>query len=441
MRAETGVEKEGAREMRLLRTILVMLVSIGVIFSSVHGTYADQTSDLILKLLVKKGIVTQKEVDELKAEVAKAKIGAPEVGEPAERAGKPEWTERIKLKGDIRLRNEYQRPGSGTYVNRQRIRARVGLEAGITDTVTGAVALATGGVGNARSTNQTLTDAFGTKAFDLDKAYIDWKPYKFIHFTGGKYANPLYHPSNLLWDGDLRFEGASTNVKYPLRDGFGIPLDVMANAGIFVLDDLAIDKKNPFLYAVQGGLGSSVGDILEWKGYIGYLDFAKIKGTTSNDLVPTTGRADPAGYYYYDYNILELSGETTFHFLEQNLPAPWDKPLTLFGDYAQNLSAGDKRHAWELGLKFGEKPRSAGAWRALYNFRWFERDAFPDEFPDADFFRGRTDGYGHKFGFSYGLWKNIRLDFAYFLFRDKTQGADPNDKWGQVLQADLNIIF
>jgi len=39
-------------------------------------SYADDTSEVILKLLVKKGIVTQQEVDEMKVEVAKASIKA-----------------------------------------------------------------------------------------------------------------------------------------------------------------------------------------------------------------------------------------------------------------------------------------------------------------------------------------------------------------------------
>lgn len=404
------------------------------------NSYADQTSELILKLLIKKGIITQKEVDELKAEIEKERVKEPELADIQRHVKKTEWLERIKLKGDIRLRNEYQRPGSGAYVNRHRIRVRVGLEAKVTDSIKAGVGLATGGTGNPRSTNQSLGDIFGTKAFDLDYAYVEWKPYRFIKLTGGKYKIPLYHPGDLLWDSDIRFEGASLNLKYPL-DEFGIPLKFMANAGIFILDDLSDDKKNPYLYAVQGGLGSSVGEFLDWKAFFGYLDFVHIKGTTSDDLVPTTGRATPAGLYYYDYNIAELSGELTFHFLEQNLPKPFNVPFTIFGDYVQNMADGPKRHAWELGAKLGKKVKKFGDWRFIYNFRWLERNSFPDEFPDADAFRGRTDGYGHEVIFSLGLAKNTWLEIDYYIFRDKTRGIDPNDKWGQILQTDLNFKF
>ncbi|MFC1590715.1 putative porin [Candidatus Omnitrophota bacterium] len=427
--------------MDMIKAIAVSALCVGIIFSSTPGAFADETSELILKLLIKKGLVTQKDVDELKAEVSEIKkeeaLEADKVGKDVKKAS---WTEKIKLKGDIRLRNDYQRPGSGTFINRQRIRARAGIEAEIIDTVKGGIALATGGAGNARSTNQTLGAAFGTKAIDLDKAYIEWTPNDKMNFTGGKYANPLYRPGDLLWDSDLTFEGASTNMKYTLKD-LGIPADLMVNGGIFLLDDLANDIKNPFLYTGQVGLGSSIGDIADWKGYLGYLDFAHLRGTASGNLAPAAGRADPAGYYYYDYNIMEASGDVTLHFMEKTFSKPFNKPLKIFGDYAINTADGHKRNAWQLGAALGGKPKKFGDWRAVYNFRRFERNAFPDQFPDADSFRGRADGFGHETIFSYGLAKNIWLEFDFYGFRDKTRGVDPNEKWGYIFQSDLNIKF
>lgn len=63
--------------MRLLKTCLVLFLSIGIVLVSVPSLYADETSEAILKLLIKKGIVTQGEVDELKAEVRKVKPEVP----------------------------------------------------------------------------------------------------------------------------------------------------------------------------------------------------------------------------------------------------------------------------------------------------------------------------------------------------------------------------
>ncbi|MFQ5951779.1 MAG: putative porin, partial [Candidatus Omnitrophota bacterium] len=234
------------------------------------------------------------------------------------------------------------------------------------------------------------------------------------------------------------------NVKYNLEKdlNLNIPVDVMTNAGIFVLDDLGIDKKNPFLYVIQGGAGSSFNDFLEWKAFIGYLDFAHIADTMSMSLVPTSASMNMNGNYRHDYDVLEVSGEVTSHFLEQQDLGTFSKPLTFFVDYVNNLAISDKDNGWEIGAKLGKKKfKKFGDWRAVYNFRRLERDSFPDDFPDADAFRGRTDGFGHEAIFSYGLAKNIWLEFDYYVFRDKTRGMDPNDKWGQIIQLDLNTKF
>lgn len=64
--------------MRIAKMCLIVMVSVGIIFTFIPNLYADEASELILKLLIKKGIVTQEEVDELKAEIAKEKPKVPE---------------------------------------------------------------------------------------------------------------------------------------------------------------------------------------------------------------------------------------------------------------------------------------------------------------------------------------------------------------------------
>lgn len=55
--------------MKLLKLSLTLILCVGIVFISIPNVHADETSELLLKLLVKKGIVTQKEADELRAEV------------------------------------------------------------------------------------------------------------------------------------------------------------------------------------------------------------------------------------------------------------------------------------------------------------------------------------------------------------------------------------
>ena len=46
--------------MQFLRICFVLMLSAGIIFTSIPNLYADETSEIILRLLVKKGIITRK---------------------------------------------------------------------------------------------------------------------------------------------------------------------------------------------------------------------------------------------------------------------------------------------------------------------------------------------------------------------------------------------
>ena len=62
--------------MKRVSLLFVLCAVMLFIVTPLTVSYADDTSEVILKLLVKKGIVTQEEVDEIKGEVAKASIKA-----------------------------------------------------------------------------------------------------------------------------------------------------------------------------------------------------------------------------------------------------------------------------------------------------------------------------------------------------------------------------
>lgn len=433
--------------MKIVKLFLTILACIFLMSSLAGKGFADPGSAVILELLVKKGIITIGELNELQDEIAVAEMHAPSSAPDARKyVEKSTWADKIQLKGDVRLRNEYQRPGSGPWRSRWRIRTRIGLEAQITDSVKAGIGLASGpnGPGSGRATNQTLTNAFSTKAFNLDKAYIEWTPHDLLKLTGGKYKNPLYHPGDLLWDSDLRFEGLSVNMDYSLKENLNIPADALFNAGIFPLAEFANGNKDVWLFVVQGGLSGSIGDDIDWKAMVGYMDFHNIENTLDPALIPTTGSMNPNGRYSNEYDVIELSGEITTHYFEKNFEGIFAKPLTLFVDYANNLAVSNSmNNAFQVGLKYGDKPKKFGDWRVIYNFRTLQRDSFPDDFPDSDFARGLTDAYGHEAGFSVGLSKDMWFEFDYYLFRDKSlvMGANKNNTWGQTVQADLNVKF
>ena len=60
-----------------LKSYFLFSLCLMVSFSFLPRVHADNTSDVILRLLIKKGIISEKEVDEIKAEVARTQTKAP----------------------------------------------------------------------------------------------------------------------------------------------------------------------------------------------------------------------------------------------------------------------------------------------------------------------------------------------------------------------------
>ena len=68
--------------------------------------------------------------------------------------------------------------------------------------------LASGG-DDPRSTNQTFTDSFSHKGIRIDLAFAEYRPAPWLALIGGKFKNPLWIPSDWLWDSDIRPEGGA----------------------------------------------------------------------------------------------------------------------------------------------------------------------------------------------------------------------------------------
>src|SRR5688500_1010285 len=94
-----------------------------------------------------------------------------------------DWAGKVSMKGDLRYRYEYigdeALNSSGVQSTadryRDRIRARVSVEAKATDNLLVGIGFATTEGGDPRSSNQSRDGVFARRAIDLDLAYFDWK--------------------------------------------------------------------------------------------------------------------------------------------------------------------------------------------------------------------------------------------------------------------------
>lgn len=255
--------------------------------------------------------------DELKQEVlAQAKAeGWASQGEAA-----PEWTRRITLSGDIRVRSQsdfYARDNSDLIfdffrinrrgpidvinspvlfflnsredrLNQLRLRARLGITAAITDRVEAGIQLATGDDNAPISTNVNLGGGLAKRDFWLQNAYFSVAPTPETKLLLGRFNNP-FRSSDLLFDEDLAFDGIAGTVNAGKLIGGGV--DVILRGGAFPLDfgnpDFPvtfIDKREfpqAYLFSGQFEVAGNVTRDIRLGAAAAYHSFANIQGELS----------------------------------------------------------------------------------------------------------------------------------------------------------------
>ncbi|WP_066266570.1 putative porin [Hydrogenophaga palleronii] len=236
----------------------------------------------------------------------------------------PEWTQRIRFEGDVRVRNESRlfsagnsnevvdyaaiNKGSGYDVNlnttaglppllntRQdrkllwRARARIGLAAEISDNTHAGVRLATGGDDSPVSTTQTLGGGLGKKSLWLDQAWLSHKPMEGLTLTGGRFGNPFVS-SDTLFSSDLNFDGVA--VQYQKALASNKDLEIFGTVGVIPLEyssdnfpQYSQDKatsQNKWLFGVQAGANWKLDSTNRLRGALAYYDFRNVTGKVSS---------------------------------------------------------------------------------------------------------------------------------------------------------------
>ena len=339
--------------------------------------------------------------------------------------------EDARFKGDLRLRYQYDyksTPASSTQRHRGRGRLRFGFETDLRGNVTIGVRLATGQTDN-RSTNQTFGDFFVTKDLRLDMAYAAWNAGGGVSFHFGKYRNALVISDDLIWDGDINFEGASVLWEGPPVRG----LAGLANAGFLLLKEEKSSSRDQYVFYIQPGVSFVYHDDLTGKLGLAYYGFENVKGSVPDGDLSSGSNTLADGRLEYDYDTLNPTVVLAYTVDSGDGP---DYTVIILGDYVYNFDSRDA--GFLAGAKFGHaKVKERASWIAYYNYRNLERDAFLDVFPDSDFYGGATGVRGHEFVFQFAVAENIILGLDYYR-AEKTEGDEnPLD----VFQLDCVFKF
>jgi hypothetical protein len=405
---------------------IIMVVGMAMMATQ---TFAGEI-DILVQKLVEKNVLTPLEaqiiLDETKAEVAKQNA-------QGKNKSLPKWIQTTKLKGDFRLRYQYERKESDIEGReRGRIRYRLGIISNPLPKIEVGAGLASGG-SDARSTNQTFDDVFSTSDIRLDYAYAQYQVNNDLTVIGGKFKRKAYlwAPSDLLWDGDINPEGGSLHYSKMLTN----ETDLFVNTGVWYLDHKdQVDATDPFMSYVQSGL-KYVDEKVDAKLAGVFYNFNGIKGTTQYE---SSNTGNGSGEYKYDYDSGAVSVEVGVRNLFGGLPYMIDDRIALFADYVYNPDPDDENVGWLVGMKLGHKKvKKPKTWQAKYMYASLGKDAWFEALPDSDRYGGDTNVKSHEVSFNYALMKNLTVGIDYY-YSDILEGTKDAE---QVVQADLKVKF
>ena len=147
-----------------------------------------------------------------------------------------------------------------------------------------------------------------------------------------------------------------------------------------------------------------------------------------------------AGNWLYDHDALSIEAELGYTKLSDFIPfvAVYGQYVNSDADDSQDRDGFDDNEGWLAGLKFGHKSvKKFGQWQANYNYRRLERDAWPDFFPDSDFYNGDTNAKGNEFEFKFGVHKYVTLGLDYYYSEPIRLPVGATDLDQNLIQIDL----
>jgi len=396
-------------------------VGAGLLATSMLAPMAKgQSSEALMDALVRKGILTEQEAEDIKADVSK------------ENKQYNKWSFNkdgleYKLYGDVRgryemFRTENDAPGVGE-PNKSRDRFRYRLRLGLTATfnenfeagfrLTSSEAQGTFG-GDPISGNSTFQDNASKKFVYLDTAYGKWTALTnqvgtrgyFLSGTIGKMDNPFVF-SDMVFDGDYTPEGLALQGGYIFNDMHALKM----NAGLFVLDEIgqgALASDDPMMWGFQARWdGNWVTDPAKFPkvastvgvGWLGISETDSLGNGTvpnvqaGNTRFGTNAAAGPiavpgsthavVGNLANDFAPFVVDAAVTVT-LEKFPMYPGNFPIRLGGEYMHNPRADDNETGWWGGVFLG-KTGKRGTWELSYRYKKLEADAWYEEFVDSDF--------------------------------------------------------
>lgn len=450
----------------------------------------------------------------------------------------PEWAQRIKFYGDIRARYEGDHfpPGSVGYLenfnaintgspfdtndntnayfpptynttqdrNRFRFRARLGADIDLSEGFSAGLRIATGDSSSPVSTNQTFGGNggnFSKYALWLDRAFVKYQPVQDFIGSIGRFDNPFWSPTDLVWYKDLGFDGFAIQAKQEVAEGFtpffvggAFPVfNTDLNAGlntVTIAGPTKVPSRDKWLFGAQAGFGARLDSETNLTLAFAYYDFTNVKGRLSSECLVITASdicdtdllrpsfaqkgntymalrnltfvsSNTAQFQYYglasDFRPVVASAQldlaqfnpvhvildaeyvwnTAFNRAAVASVAVWPNNFASTTDGSPGPYNGGNQ-GWLARMTVGNKEiKHLWDWNAHVGYKYLESDAMVDAFVDSDFGLGGTNLKGYFIGGNVGLGENIWASVRWMSANNIAGLPYAVD----IVQLDLNARF
>lgn len=423
--------------------------ALGAALAAGAASFAQaQDSGPLIDALIRKGILTDQEGEDLRAELLRdygtSSAGKVDLSSPVTR---------FKISGDMRLREQIDSrtfnadPDVSNERNRFRFRFRFNGDLTLQKGWTAGFAFESSQSGD--SGNVTFDNGADDYALFLARAYIgyEWNDFTFV---GGKQRN-VFYTTDLIWDSDINPQGFTEQYKWALNDRHSIT---------FRAGQLAQDDNNEFsssttsgddawMFYQQAELAGRLGSTTGYRVAPGFFFYNASIISGSTNETPFNGTTE-------NLHVIVLPGELSFADVGgtgYNLKAYWDMAYNTRSDdrvsEAYGVAAPEDKDAlaWLVGLSYGYGAgKAAGDWKLSADYREIGLGSIDPNINDSDFAFSFLNQKGIKLGASYNLTDFASLNATYFStdeLRD-LPGNGPgvaNLDRSETLQLDVNVKF
>jgi hypothetical protein len=430
-----------------MKPIYLPYLALAVLLASINGSSADTTSanadDALVDGLVQEGLLSHAQADRIRD-----KITAAETETPLNKIALSDSVKSLTFYGDSRLR--FENIDQGNHYEAPVVTDReFELESGTTND----------------SANQTMGSMFTKGTINIGKIYLRYDPTDFLTLYAGKFTNPLYTTTDMVYSFDENPEGGAEVFNFHPTDNLTVGLTAAQYLYINTNESTTtpnINRNDVFIIANQIPVTWKITKDLTFKVAPGFTFYTGGGNTNYDGGVPTNsnvGAGSPASlgsvtgsgggteslgtavYYggnanssvdpvFYspheadDLAIISAPGEFDFLLLGVPMRPYWDFNMNLDGKgrvqdvyldptasapsvgtaaavKKANSALGDNL-AWALGLQVGQNKKK-GDWSGLVEFRQIGLGAVDQNINGTDF----ADSYANQEGFKLSLAYNF----------------------------------